>query len=128
MKKAFGLCLAVAGLGLVIAAVTPAQAAPGASATGIHLQRSAETARIRALIVQYEPGHAPKAGVVLGASKVTGPQRQNLQLGSALGNRMWRVDFKTPVSEATALRVARQLASHPDVAFAELDRKVSAFR
>jgi len=41
---------------------------------------------------------------------------------------MWRVDFRTPVDEATAKRVARQLASHPAVDFVELDRKVTAFR
>lgn len=116
------------GLSMMMVTAAPAQAAPTSSPSGISLLRVAEGERIRALIVQYEPGHAPKAGVVLGSSKVTGAQRQNLQLGSALGNRMWRVDFTSPVSEVTALRVARQLASHPDVAFAELDRKVTAFR
>jgi len=129
MKKVFGLGLVLVSLSLVIATVGPAQASPAVFfRAGSHLPRADQADRIRALIVQYKPGHAPKPGVVLGASKVTGAQRQNLLLGSALGNRMWRVDFKTPVSEATAQRVAKQLASHPDIAFAELDRKVTAFR
>ncbi|MFM8894701.1 MAG: hypothetical protein ACKOE2_04810, partial [Actinomycetales bacterium] len=51
--------------------------------------------QIRALIVRYERGYAPK-GRVLGATRVTGAQRTNLTLGSALGGRMWRIDFKTP--------------------------------
>jgi hypothetical protein len=38
---------------------------------------------------------------------------------------MWRVDFVNPVSQATAARVARQLATHPAIAFAEIDRPVS---
>lgn len=80
---------------------------------------------VRALIVRYERGYQPK-GAVLGASKVTGSQRHNLLLGDGLGERMWRVDFKVPVSKATAQRVARQLTSSAAVEFAELDTKVTA--
>jgi len=106
----------------------PAQAAPpneaaGASGTSVQLAEDL----VRALIVRYEPGYRPK-GTVLGASKVTGSQRHNLILGDGLGERMWRVDFKVPVSKATAQRVARQLASSAAVEFAELDSRVTALR
>lgn len=82
---------------------------------------------VRSLIVRYERGYVPR-GTVLGAGKVTGSQRNNLVLGDGLGERMWRVDFKVPVSKATAQRVARQLASSAAVEFAELDAKVTALR
>jgi len=107
--------------------VGPANASPMVPAGGEPAARVQQEELIRALIVRYERGSAPR-GRVLGATRVTGSQRTNLVLGSALGDRMWRVDFRTPVDEATAKRVARQLASHPAVDFVELDRKVTAFR
>jgi len=134
-----------AALGVVLLALGAGEAAAqpmsqptsgsavGAAVTGAMTSGSMPAAaaqkdeQIRALIVRYERGYAPK-GRVLGVTRVTGAQRTNLILGSALGGRMWRIDFKTPVDEATAQRVARQLASHPAVEFAELDRKVTAFR
>ena len=85
-------------------------------------------ARVRALIVRYEPGREPAGTRVLGASRVTGAQRANLVLGPSLGERMWRVSFRDPVSRVTAERVARQLTSHPAVEFAEIDRRVTAVR
>lgn len=106
----------------------PAQAVPASEATGASgtsVQQAEDL--VRALIVRYERGYRPK-GTVLGASKVTGSQRNNLILGDGLGERMWRVDFKVPVSKATAQRVARQLASSAAVEFAELDAAVTAFR
>lgn len=106
----------------------PAQAAPTNEATGASgtsVQQAEDL--VRALIVRYERGYRPK-GTVLGASKVTGSQRHNLILGDGLGERMWRVDFKVPVSKATAQRVARQLASSAAVEFAELDSRVTTVR
>jgi hypothetical protein len=118
----------VASLSLVLwtngaAAATANPAAAPQRSPSVQAQQGEQ---IRALIVRYERGYAPR-GRVLGITSVTGAQRSNLTLGSALGGRMWRIDFKTPVDEATARRVARQLARHPAVDFAELDRKVTAF-
>ncbi len=86
------------------------------------------TDQVKALILGYKREWAKSGTAVLGASRVTGSQRANLRLGSPLGERMWRVDFIKPVSLKTAERVARQLASHPAVIFAEVDERVSALR
>lgn len=114
--------IAMVAVGLAL----PAQAR-SAPALSIHAAPTQSLASdpVRSLIVQYESGYQPKPGSVLGSSKVTGAQRANLKLGPALGQRMWRVDFKVPVSTTVATRVAHQLATHPAVAFAEIDRPVS---
>ena len=86
------------------------------------------TAGVKSLIVQYAPGRVPTDTVpLLGSSKVTGDVRQTLRLGPALGNDMWRVDFTKPVTRTVATRVARQLADHRFILFAEIDEKVGAF-
>ena len=125
----WGMSLLAALLGslCLVQIAGPAQAVPPVAIGGPASVQSQQNEQIRALIVGYERGYAPRPGRVLGASRVTGAQRNNLVLGSALGGRMWRVDFRTPVDAATAARVARQLATHPAVKFAELDRKVTAF-
>lgn len=120
--------LGTVSVGLVVLTLGAgtATASPAAAPQRSPAVQAQQGEQIRALIVRYERGYAPR-GRVLGITRVTGAQRSNLTLGSALGGRMWRIDFKTPVNEATAQRVARQLASHPAVDFAELDRKVTAF-
>lgn len=95
---------------------------------GSSLPGLGSTDRVKSLIVQYAPGRVPSDTVpLLGSSKVTGDARQNLRLGSALGNDMWRVDFTTPVTRVVATRVARQLADHRFILFAEIDEQVGAF-
>lgn len=91
-------------------------------------EQGATVARtVRALIVQYRPGVSPRTGdgSVRGASRVTGPLRTALRLGPGLGLNMWRVDFTSPVTLADGRRVARQLAGHPSVVFAEVDTPVT---
>ena len=122
-----------AGLGVIaviLVAPLPALAQPGPAAAD-HPALGAQAERtVRALIVQYRPGVAPRTadGAPCGASRVTGPLRTSLRLGSGLGLNMWRVDFTTPVTLAEATRVARQLASHPSVVFAEPDSAVGVAR
>lgn len=113
--------LVVAGPSSAAERLTPR---PQRALPSVHLP-AVEADRVKALIVQYRPGYRPRStGPLLGTSAVTGPVRRQLTLGLALGQHMWRVDFATPVSQATAARVARQLATHRAIAFAEIDRPV----
>lgn len=108
-----------------LAVAGPSSASDGAAAGAQPGMRAVQGDRVKALIVQYRPGYRPKAtGPLLGSSAVTGAVRSQLRLGPPLGLRMWRVDFLTPVTQATAARVARQLATHPAIALAEIDRPV----
>lgn len=104
--------------------VAAANYSPVIHSSGIYMN----TGQVQSLILGYKREWTKSGTAVLGASRVIGSQRTNLRLGSPLGERMWRVDFIKPVSLKTAERVARQLASHPAVVFAEVDERVSALR
>ncbi len=119
------VCVALLVIG-AMAVAGPSVAIEAPSATAQSGLRAVQADRVKALIVQYRPGYRPKStGPLLGSSAVTGAVRSQLRLGPPLGLRMWRVDFVRPVTGATAARVARQLATHPAIALAEIDRPVS---
>jgi hypothetical protein len=91
----------------------------------VELQPTTKDLRVKSLIVQYRSGYEPRATVPIpGSSKVSSLYRDKLRLGLALGSNMWRVDFISPVNRATALTVAKQLAEHRLIVFAEIDGRL----
>ena len=98
-------------------------------ATSAVLGRSAaDGGKVSSLIVRYRPGVAPTLpdGRIQGTTLLPSGVREAMSLGVGLGNDMWTIKVRPPLTAAGAVRVCGLLERSVAVLSAEPDRKVTA--